>query len=143
AAAFLIWSAAATGTPAVEINPEGWKFPNPARAQKLSIHTMDATNRIPGDETVVKIYRKEMGVVYETYEIDGAIFACQFHIKGKEGDPPTVYGIADTDGDGSYETKYGPGERPRVPDWVIERYYRNHKDLKDPGPPQPPGSAQK
>jgi hypothetical protein len=142
AAAFLL-PLAWTRLAAVEVKPEGWKFPNPARAEKLSIHPMDATPRIPGDETLVKFYRKEIGVVYETYEIDGAIYACQFHIKGKEGEPPQVYAIVDTDGNGSYETKYGPGEKAPVPEWVIERYYQKHKDQKDPGPPHPPGAASK
>ena len=38
------------------------------------------------------------------------------------------------DGDGVYESKYSAGEFPRVPDWVIQRYYKKHGAGKDPGP---------
>lgn len=31
---------------------------------------------------------------------------------------PIDYGIIDTDGDGIFETKYCPGERVEIPDWV-------------------------
>jgi hypothetical protein len=111
---------------AVEINEKGWKFPNPARATKKAIKPIDSTDRIPGRETIVKIYQKEEGFVYMIFEIDGEVFGCQFHIKGKEGEPQTVYGIMDTDGDGIFETKYGRGEKPEPPDWAIERYLEKH-----------------
>ncbi len=119
---------------AVEIKKDGWLFPNPARAEKKAIRTIDATDRIPGKETVVKIYKKNDDEVFETLEIEGEIYSCQFHIKGKEGEPPTVFAIVDTDGDGVFESKYGPGEIARVPDWVIQRYLKKHPTVKDPGP---------
>jgi len=120
---------------AVEIKKDGWLFPNPARAEKKAIHPKDFTERIPGPETLVKIYKKKnQDVVFETFEIEGEIYSCQFHIKGKDGQAPTVYLIMDRDGDGVYETKYSPGEIPSVPDWIIEHYYQKNPGQKDPGP---------
>ena len=124
---------------AVEVKKEGWLFPNPARAEKKAIRPNDYTNRIPGPETLVKIYRKKNeDVVFETFEIDGEVYSCQFHVKGKNGQPTTVYLILDADGDGVFETRYSAGELPTVPDWVIERYYKKHPDQKDPGPAAAP-----
>jgi hypothetical protein len=119
---------------AIEVNKEGYLFPNPARADKKAIRPKDYTDRIPGPETLVKIYKKNDEMVFDTFEIEGEIYSCQFHIKGKEGEPTTVYLIADRDGDGIFETKYFAGEVPTVPDWVIERYYKKHPEGKDPGP---------
>ena len=124
---------------AVEVKKEGWLFPNPARAEKKAIRPNDYTDRIPGPETLVKIYRKKNeDVVFETFEIDGEVYSCQFHVKGKNGQPTTVYLILDADGDGVFETRYSAGELPTVPDWVIERYYKKHPDQKDPGPAAAP-----
>jgi len=121
---------------AVEVKKEGWLFPNPAQAEKLKIRTQDYTPRIPGPETQVKIYkRKKDGVVFDTFEIDGEIYACQFHVKGEGDAPPTVYAIVDTDGDGIFESKYEPGEKAQPPEWVILRYFKKHPDQTDPGPP--------
>jgi len=119
---------------AAEIKKDGWLFPNPARAEKKAIRPKDYTDRIPGRETLVKIYKKNDEMVFDTFEIEGEIFACQFHLKGKNGGPATVYAIQDADGDGVFETKYSAGEHTRVPDWVIERYYKKHPEGKDPGP---------
>ena len=119
---------------AAEIKKDGWLFPNPARAEKKAIRPKDYTDRIPGPETLVKIYKKNDGTVFDTFEIEGEIYSCQFHIKGKNGEPGTVYLILDANGDGVFETKYSTGEFPRVPDWVIERYYKQHPEGKDPGP---------
>jgi len=124
---------------AVEIKKDGWLFPNPARAEKKAIHTKDYTDRIPGTETLVKIYKKKnQDVVFDTFEVDGEIYSCQFHIKGKDGKSPTVYAIVDMDGDGVFETKYSSGETPAVPEWIIKRYYQKHPDQKDPGPAAAP-----
>ena len=121
---------------AVEIKKDGWLFPNPALAEKENIRTVDYTPRIPGRETLVKIYkRKKDGVIFDTFEIEGELYACQFHEKGEDGKPPTVYAIVDTDGDGVFESKYAPGEKAHPPEWVIQRYYKKHPELKDPGPP--------
>jgi len=120
---------------ATEIKKDGWLFPNPALAEKKDIRPQDFTPRIAGAETLVKIYqRKKDGVVFDTFEIEGEIYACQFHIKGENGQPPTVYAIVDTDGDGIFETKYSRGEKPETPEWVIQRYYKKHHELIDPGP---------
>lgn len=123
---------------AVEIKKDGWLFPNPTRAEKKAIRSKDYTDRIPGPETLVKIYKKKNeDVAFETFEIDGEVYACQFHIKGKEWQPTTVYVIVDMDGDGVYETKYSAGESPTPPEWVIQRYYRKHPDQKDPDQKDP------
>jgi hypothetical protein len=119
---------------AVEIKKDGWLFPQPARAEKKAIRTIDTTDRIPGRETLMKVYKKNDDVIFETLEIEGEVYACQFHIKGKEGEAPTVYAIVDTDGDGVFESKYPAGETARTPDWVIQRYYKKHPEGKDPGP---------
>jgi len=120
---------------AVEVKKEGWLFPNPALAEKKDIRPMDLTPRIVGREALVKIYkRKKDGVVFETIEVEGEIYACQFHVKGENGKPTTVYAIADTDGDGVFESKYPTGEKCQTPEWVIQRYYKRHPDQKDPGP---------
>lgn len=120
---------------AVEVKKEGWLFPNPAAAEKKDIRPLDYTPRIPGAETLVKIYkRKKDGAVFDTMEIEGDIYACQFHILGENGAPPTVYAIVDTDGDGSFESKYSRGEKAEIPEWVILRYYKKHPELSDPGP---------
>ena len=119
---------------AVEIKKDGWLFPNPTRAEKKAIRSKDYTDRIPGPETLVKIYKKKNeDVAFETFEIDGEVYACQFHIKGKNGQPPAVYAIVDTDGDGVFESKYNAGEIPRTPDWVIQRYFKKHPEQTDPG----------
>jgi hypothetical protein len=119
---------------AVEIKKDGWLFPQPARAEKKAIRTIDTTERIPGRETLMKVYKKDENVVFETLEIEGELFACQFHVKGKDGAPATAYAIVDTDGDGVFESKYPTGEHAPTPDWVIERYYKKHTEAKDPGP---------
>ncbi len=121
---------------AVEIKKDGWLFPNPAVAEKLKIRNQDYTPRIPGPETLVKIYRrKKDGVLFDTFEIDGKIYACQFHVKGKDDAPSTVYAIVDTDGDGVFESKYAPGEKAQPPEWVIQRYFEKHPDQTEPGSP--------
>ena len=127
---------ASAGLPlrAVEVKKDGWLFPQPARAEKKAIRTIDTTDRIPGRETLMKVYKKDENVVFETLEIEGELFACQFHVKGKDGAPTTVYAIVDTDGDGVFESKYPAGEIARTPDWVIERYFKKHPEGKDPGP---------
>jgi uncharacterized protein DUF2782 len=129
---------------AVEIKQDGWLFPNPAVAEKLKIQTRDYTPRIPGKETEVKIYkRKKDGVVFDTFEIDGEVYACQFHIKGEGDTPPTVYAIVDTDGDGVFESKYAPGEKANPPEWAIKRYYKKHPDQTEPGAPVSDSSPRK
>jgi hypothetical protein len=120
---------------AVEIKKDGWLFPQPALAEKMAIRPKDYTDRIPGQETLVKIYKKKTeDVVFDILEIDGEVYACQFHIKGKDGEPPTVYVIVDEDGDGVFESKYSAGETARPPEWVIQRYFKKHPEQKDPGP---------
>jgi len=129
---------------AVEVKKDGWTFPNPAVAEKLKIRNQDYTPRIVGPETQVKIYkRKKDGVVFDTFEIEGEIYACQFHVKGEGDAPPTVYAIVDTDGDGIFESKYGHGERAQPPEWVIQRYFKKHPDQMDPGPPAPDPPSKK
>jgi|GEM_PF-2391608 len=129
---------------AVEIKKDGWLFPNPALAEKLKILNQDFTPRIAGRETQVKIYkRKKDGVVFDTFEIEGEIYACQFHVKGEGDAPPTVYAIVDTDGDGIFESKFANGERAQPPEWVIQRYFKKHSDLTDPGPPEPDPTSKK
>ena len=118
----------------VEIKKDGWKFPNPAKAEKVAIRPIDSTDRIPGKETLVKTYKKDEKVAFETFEIEGEVFACQFHFRETDDQSPTNYAIVDVDGDGVFETKYGPGEKARTPEWVITRYYQRHPELKDPGP---------
>ena len=124
---------------AVDVKKDGLLFPNPARAVKKDVRTLDYTPRIPGRETKVTIYqRKKDGVVFETLEIEGEIYACQFQIKREdENRPPEVYAIIDTDGDGVFESKFSAGEKARPPEWVILRYYKKHPELKDPGPAAP------
>jgi len=127
---------------AAQIKKDGWLFPNPSRAEKKAIRPMDATGRISGKETLMKIYKKkDQEVVFETLEIEGEVFACQFHIKGKDGKPTEIYAIVDTDGDGVFESKFTAGEPARTPEWVIQRYFKKHPDLHDPGPSvdAPPG----
>ncbi|HEV8337373.1 MAG TPA: hypothetical protein VGR67_13235 [Candidatus Polarisedimenticolia bacterium] len=136
--AFSLLLVAAVGSlplAAAQIKKGGWLFPNPARAEKKAIRPVDATGRIAGKETLMKIYKKkDQDVVFETLEIEGEVFACQFHIKGKDGKPTDVYAIVDTDGDGVFESKFGAGEAAKTPEWVIQRYFKKHPDLHDPGP---------
>ena len=125
----------------VEIKKEGWLFPNPAVAEKKDLRVFDYTPRIPGKETVVKIYqRKKDGVVFDTLEVEGEVYACQFHIKGEGGKPATTYAIVDTDGDGVFESKYSIGEKPKTPEWVVQRYFKKHPEEKDPGSSASAGS---
>ena len=120
---------------AVEIKKEGWLFPNPAHAEKLKIFTKDYYDRIPGRETVVKIYRRNKDkVVFETLEVDGEVYSCQFHSKNEATKSIDVYAIVDMDGDGVFESRFAMGERASPPAWVIDRYYKKHPDQKDPGP---------
>ena len=120
---------------AVEIKKDGWLFPNPAHAEKLKIFTKDYYDRIPGRETLVKIYRRNKDkVVFETLEVEGEIYSCQFHSKNEATKSIDVYAIVDMDGDGVFESKFAMGERANPPTWVIDRYYKKHPDQKDPGP---------
>ncbi len=116
----------------VQINPNGWKFPNILVAAKQSIKVSDQTPLIPGRETILKVYRKADGTYFRTYEIEGRIFGVEFDTDGK---PPFEYGIMDTDGDGKFETKiiYGPDNKDHgyVPQWVIDYYYTVHPELKN------------
>ena len=52
--------------------------------------------------------------MFDTFEIEGEIYACQFHVKGEGDAPPTVYAIVDTDGDGVFESKFAHGERAQT-----------------------------
>jgi len=119
---------------AVEVKQDGWKFPNPAKATKVAIRPIDSTDRIPGKETLVKTYKKDEKTAFETFEIEGEVFACQFHFRGTEDQASNNYAIVDLDGDGVFETKYGPGEKASTPEWVIKRYYQKHPERQDPGP---------
>jgi len=130
--ALLAWMP--TPLPALEVKQDGWTFPNPAKAQKMAIRPVDFTDRIAGKETLVKTYKKDEKVAFETFEVEGEVFACQFHIRKAEEQPSENYAIVDLDGDGVFETKYGPGEKAHTPEWVIKRYYQRHPDLQDPGP---------
>src|SRR6266852_1218866 len=86
----------------IQINPQGWKFPNIVTAAKEVIRVSDRTELIPGKETILKGYRKADGTSFMTFEIEGRIFGAVVDTDGK---PPFEYGIMDTDGDGKFETK--------------------------------------
>lgn len=117
-----------------EVKQDGWTFPNPAKAQKVAIRPADFTDRIAGKETLVKTYKKDEKVAFETFEVEGEVFACQFHFRGTEEHSSSNYAIVDLDGDGVFETKFGPGEKAYTPEWVIKRYYQRHPEQQDPGP---------
>lgn len=123
----------------IQINPQGWIFPNIVTAAKEMIRVSDRTPLIPGKETILKGYRKMDGTHFMTFEIEGRVFGVQIDTNGK---PPFEYGIMDTDGDGKFETKIIEGKENRdqgyVPQWVIDYYYSKHPDLKDPSQPSRP-----
>lgn len=129
------WLVACPAFAEVQINPNGWKFPNIMVAAKAAIRLSDQTPLIPGKETILKGYRKADGTLFRTYEIEGRIFGVEIDTNGK---PPFEYGIMDTDGDGKFETKivYGPNNKDHgyVPQWVIDYYYKLHPELKKAGP---------
>jgi len=129
------WLVASLACAEVQINPNGWRFPNILTAAKEAIRLSDQTPLIPGKETILKGYRKADGTRFRTYEIEGRIFGVEFDTDGKL---PFEYGIMDTDGDGKFETKiiYGPTNKDHgyVPQWVIDYYYTRHPELKKAGP---------
>lgn len=115
------------------LNPQGWKFPNIITSAKEIIRVSDRTPLIPGKETLLKGYRKMDGTRFMTYEIEGRVFGVQIDTDGK---PPFEFSILDTDGDGKFETKIieknDSKDRAYVPQWVIDYYYAQHPDLKQP-----------
>jgi hypothetical protein len=123
----------------IQINPQGWKFPNIVTAAKEIIRVSDRTPLIPGKETILKGYRKMDGTHFMTFEIEGRVFGVQIDTNGK---PPFEYGIMDADGDGKFETKIITGKENKdqgyVPQWVIDYYYSKHPDLKNPSQPAKP-----
>ncbi len=130
---------------AIQINPQGWRFPNIVTANKEVIRVSDRTPLIPGKETILKGYRKADGTFFMTFEIEGRVFGAQIDTDGK---PPFEYGIMDTDGDGKFETKIvpekGSNDQGYVPQWVIDYYYSKHSELKKPSgsaKPAPPTLA--
>jgi hypothetical protein len=133
AAALLAAAAIAPARAAIEINPQGWKFPNIVTAAKEAIRVSDRSPVIPGKETMLKGYRRADGTRFQTYEIEGRIFGVEIDTDGK---PPFEYSILDSDGDGRFETKipHTPGNKDRayVPKWVIDNYFSRHPELKNP-----------
>lgn len=123
----------------IQINPQGWKFPNIVTSAKEIIRVSDRTPLIPGKETILKGYRKMDGTHFMTFEIEGRVFGVQIDTNGK---PPFEYGIMDADGDGKFETKIVTGkentDQGYVPQWVIDYYYSKHPDLKNPSQPARP-----
>jgi hypothetical protein len=119
----------------IELNPQGWKFPNIITSEKVHIRPADETQLIPGKETLVKVYRRMNGTYFMTYEIEGRVFGVQIDTDGKM---PFEYGIMDTDGDGKFESKIvfekGNTDKGYVPQWVIDYYYSRHPELKNPSP---------
>ena len=117
----------------IQINPQGWKFPNIVTSAKEIIRVSDRTPLIPGKETLLKGYRKMDGTHFMTFEIEGRVFGVQIDTDGK---PPFEFGIMDTDGDGKFETKILEGKDNRdqgyVPQWVVDYYYSKHPELKNP-----------
>jgi hypothetical protein len=126
---------AAPSSFALEVRKEGFVVPIPALAVKKDIHPADLCEKIPGYETLVKTYqRKKDGVVWRSLEIEGRVYAYQFHEKGGEGQPDTIYAIVDTDGDGVFESRYGRGEKPETPEWAVRHYFSVHPDKKPAAP---------
>src|SRR5262245_57503450 len=121
------------------INPQGWRFPNIVTSAKEIIRVSDRTPQIPGKETILKGYRKMDGTCFMTFEIEERVFGVEVDTDGK---PPFEYGIMDTDGDGKFETKivHHPGDKDRgyVPQWIIDYYYTQHPELKNPSGPVRP-----
>ena len=126
-------AAASAARAEIQINPQGWKFPNVITAAKEMIRVSDRTPLIPGKETILKGYRKADGTHFMTYEIEGRVFGVQIDTDGK---PPFEYSIMDADGDGKFETKFipehGHNDQGYVPQWVIDYYYSKHPELKNP-----------
>ena len=129
----------------IQLNPQGWKFPNIVSSAKEIIRVSDRTPLIPGKETLLKGYRKMDGTHFMTFEIEGRVFGVQIDTDGK---PPFEYGIMDTDGDGKFETKIveGKGNKDQgyVPQWMIDFYYSKHPEMKNPSEtakPVPPRLA--
>jgi hypothetical protein len=117
----------------IQINPQGWRFPNIVTSAKEIIKVSDRTPLIPGKETLLKGYRKMDGTHFMTFEIEGRVFGAQIDTDGK---PPFEFGIMDTDGDGKFETKIVEGKDNKdqgyVPQWVVDYYYSKHPELKNP-----------
>ncbi len=137
AVAAVLLAGALAGPPClaeIQINPHGFLFPNILTAAKEVIRASDRTPLIPGKETLLKGYRKADGTHFMTFEIEGRVFGVLIDTDGK---PPFEYGIMDTDGDGTFETKiiYSKGNKDQayVPQWVVDYYYSRHPDLKKGG----------
>ena len=117
----------------IQINPQGWRFPNIVTSDKEMIRVSDRTPLIPGKETLLKGYRKMDGTHFMTFEIEGRVFGAQIDTDGK---PPFEFGIMDTDGDGKFETKIVEGKDNKdqgyVPQWMVDYYYSKHPELKNP-----------
>src|SRR5262245_51892540 len=84
--ALLLWSGVAQAQ--IEINPQGWKFPNLLTSAKEVIRVSDRTPLIAGKETLLKGYRKMDGTHFMTFEIEGRVFGVLVDTDGK---PPFEY----------------------------------------------------
>ncbi|HEV8703167.1 MAG TPA: hypothetical protein VGV60_18000 [Candidatus Polarisedimenticolia bacterium] len=117
----------------IQINPQGWRFPNIVTSAKEMIRVSDRTPLIAGKETLLKGYRKMDGTHFMTFEIEGRVFGVLVDTDGK---PPFEYSIMDTDGDGKFETKFNSRPESKdqgyVPQWIVDYYYTKHPDLKNP-----------
>ena len=124
---------AAPAAAEILLNQHGWKFPNLITSAKEVIRVSDRTPLIPGKETMLRGYRKADGTRFMTYEIEGRVFGVEIDTNGK---PPFEFSIMDADGDGKFETKIQnkPGEHDQayVPQWIIDHYYAQHPELKNP-----------
>jgi hypothetical protein len=138
----------------IQINPQGWRFPNVITANKEMIKVVDRTSEIPGEETMLKGYRKADGTAFMTYEIEGKVFGVEID---EDGHAPFEASILDTDGDGKFETRIphtkGNQDRAYVPKWVIDHYFEVHPEVPRgpgghapspalrPAPPAAPGAS--
>lgn len=117
----------------IEINPQGWRFPNLLTSAKEMIRVSDRTPLIAGKETILKGYRKMDGTHFMTFEIEGRVFGALIDTDGK---PPFEFSIMDTDGDGKFESKFASGPNSKesgyVPQWIVDYYYSRHPDQKNP-----------
>ncbi len=109
------WALAATSGGPVEKGPiekrvEGFDTPELGRSRFVGWVRRDLTNRIPGEETLIKQYFDEWEFRFETLAINNLVFAINIDVDDRF---PYDITLLDANCDGVYETKVEekPGQR--------------------------------
>ncbi|MDP2908253.1 MAG: hypothetical protein Q8N77_00430 [Nanoarchaeota archaeon] len=99
---------------AQEVNPEGYQVPD------LTGLTPYARGYLKSEPKVYveRFYTKDGGIVARISYDNGKERKILGYTIDHDKKSPVDYGIYDMDGDGIFESKYGPYENVDIPDWI-------------------------